>query len=344
MIRATRGLVTIIGLFAVGFAGAQQPASPPAPPGVVTTLPHPADVSQLLPPPPVQPEAPPESISPPARDVPVIIPPMGPKPGLFGSVEVGLLFPHVTNGLVSPVTIQPFGVGDLVTLPAAGLDSIVAPQVTLGYRLCDNLGAILLTYRNLSAEGRELVPNFDFAGDGAVFSRLDINTVGLAYSTQEYPLGALWAMRWEMGAKLSSIYFDFQGQGSMIGQRVSDHFVGAGPAIALDLTRELPRIGLAVYSRAEFAELLGTITQRFAETIGDPLHPDGFGAFDQRGSQAVPMLSLQAGLSWLARPDGRYRLTTGYSFEHYWAVGKVGATTHGDVMAQGLFLRAEFNY
>jgi hypothetical protein len=55
------------------------------------------------------------------------------------------------------------------------------------------------------------------------------------------------------------------------------------------------------------------------------------------------MLAFQAGLSWLARPDARYRLTMGYSFEQYWAVGKVGAN-HGDVQAQGLFMRAEFNY
>jgi hypothetical protein len=267
----------------------------------------------------------------------------GPTPGFFGGVEFGLSFPHVSNGLMSPVTIQPFGVGDTVTLPAAGLDSTTAPQVTLGYRLRDDLGAILLTYRNLSADGRELVTNFDFAGDGVVFSRLDINTVGLAYSTNEHPLGALWAMRWELGAKLSSIYFDSYGQGQVIGQRVSDHFVGAGPAVALDLTREIPRTGLALYSRAAFAELLGTITQHYSETVGDPRQPDGFGGTDQRGSQGVPVLALQTGLSWLARPDGRYRLTAGYSFEHYWAVGKIGPT-HGDVMAQGLFLRAEFNY
>ena len=110
---------------------------------------------------------------------------------LFAGVEIGLLFPHVNNGLIAPVTIQPFGVGDTVTLPAAGLDSAAAPQITLGYRLRDDLGAIILTYRNLSSEGRVYVPNFDFAGDGIVESRLDINTVGLAYSTEEHPLGAL---------------------------------------------------------------------------------------------------------------------------------------------------------
>src|SRR5205085_3579811 len=259
-----------------------------------TTLPHPTDVPPLLPPVTGPPGSPPSvPVSPP--EVPLFCSSCGPQPGLFGGVEIGLLFPHVTNGLAAPVTIQPFGVSDTVVLPAAGLDSTVAPQLTLGYRLRNDLGAILLTYRNLSSEGRELVQNFDFAGDGVVRSRLDINTVGLAYSTHEHPLGALWAMRWELGAKLSSIYFDSQGQGAVIGQRVSDHFVGAGPAVALDLTRELPPTGLAVYTRAEFADLLGRITQRYAETVGDPAQPDGFGGLDRHGSQAVPVLGLQAG-------------------------------------------------
>ncbi|HEY1376119.1 MAG TPA: hypothetical protein VGF55_04965 [Gemmataceae bacterium] len=348
MLRALRGLLTVLGMLTAGIAAAQPPAtpspapvpaSPPAAPGVVTTLPHPADVPPLLPPPPPDPAPVPL----PVPDLACPCPPSGPKPGLFGGVELGILFPHVTNGLAAPVVVRPFGVTDLVMLPAVDLDSTVAPQFTLGYRLRDDLGAILLTYRNLASEGREFVRDFDFAGDGVVFSRLDINTVGLAYSTREQPLGALWGMRWEVGAKLSSIYFDSLGQGLGVGQHVTDHFVGAGPAIALDLTRELPPTGLAVYTRAEFADLWGRVTQHYAEWAGDPRQPVAFGGFDQHQSQGVPMLALQAGLSWLSHPDGRYRLTAGYSFEHYWAVGKVGAT-NGDVMAQGLFLRAEFNY
>jgi hypothetical protein len=346
--RTIRGLVAIGVALSCAVATAQPPgpaaASPAAPPGLPVTAAQPADAPPLLPPP-----------APPIAEVPLVPPPMIPaepsptclpadcRSGFFGTIDLGLVFPHVTNGLAAPVTVRPFGVGDVVTLPAVGLDSTVAPQFIVGYRLRDNLGAILVSYRNLSSEGREIVENFDFAGDGVVRSRLDINTVGLAYSTCENPIGAVWTMRWEVGGKLSSIYFDSEGLGPVIGQHVSDHFLGAGPSIALAMTRELQPTGLALYGRAEFDELLGTITQRYSETVGDPRQPDGFGYFEQHGSQGVPVLGLELGLSWLSRPTGRYRLTAGYSFEHYWAVGKVGATA-GDVMAQGLFLRTEFNY
>jgi hypothetical protein len=347
---AIRGLVPIILVFIGGVALAQpptgsRPATPPAPPGLRPAALQPADAPPLLPPPPP---------SAPIVEVPSVPPPVVPvepqsclpadcRSGFFGTVDLDLVFPHVTNGLSAPVFIRPIGFGDVVVLPSVPLDSTIAPEFKIGYRLRDNLGAILVSYRNLSSEGRDLFTNFDIAGDGFVRSRLDMNTVGLAYSTCENPIGALWSMRWELGAKLSSIYFDSDGQGMVIGQHVSDHFLGAGPSIALDMTRELPPSGLAVYGRAEFAELLGQVTQRYSETVGDPTQPDGFGYFEQHMSQGVPVLGLQLGLSWLSRPTGRYRLTAGYSFEHYWAVGKVG-DTHGDVMAQGLFLRTEFNY
>jgi hypothetical protein len=269
--------------------------------------------------------------------------PAGPRPGWFGSADVGLLFPRVTNGLTAPVLLPRVGIVDTVNLPSAGLDVTVAPSFTVGYRLKDNLGSILLSYHNLTSEGRELILNFDAFGDAQLRSRLDVNTVTLSYAASEHPLGALWAIKWEVGARLGTIFFDSQAQGLLVGQRSSDHFIGAGPMVALDLTRELPAAGLALYSRVEAAELLGHIQQRFAESVGDPAAPFDFGSFEPGGSQGVPMLGIQAGLSWLSRPDGRYRLTAGYQFEHYWGVGKVG-DSHGDVLAQGLFLRGEFNY
>jgi len=68
-----------------------------------------------------------------------------------------------------------------------------------------------------------------------------------------------------------------------------------------------------------------------------------FGGSQQSGSQAAPQLILQAGLSWLSRPDGRYRITCGYQWEQLWGIGNIGAS-RGDVRAQGVFLRSEFNF
>ena len=44
--------------------------------------------------------------------------------------------------------------------PTAGLDGTVAPLFTLGYRLRDDLGSILLSYRNLATEGRDVIGNY----------------------------------------------------------------------------------------------------------------------------------------------------------------------------------------
>lgn len=344
-----RTLTAALAVLTAGIVAAQpQVPTPPVPPKPPEPIASPAPV-EARPPgqlpaemPPIVPPSPVPDIIPPTEG-PCKCPPKGVQVTIFADADFGLLIPHVNNGLWSPVIVQPFGVGDIVTLPAVEQDAAVSFNVTLGYRLNDDLGTILLTYRNLASEGTSFFRNFDFVGDGIVKSRLDINSVGLAYGTREQPLGALWSTRWEIGAKWSSIYFDSQGQGAAIGQHASNYFTGVGPAVALDLARELPPTGLAFFSRAEFTDLIGSVTQRFSETVGDPNRPIGFGYAEEHGSQGVPVLGIQAGLSWLSRPDGHYRLTVGYSYEHWWAVGKVGHST-GDVMAQGIFMRSEFMY
>src|SRR5581483_1682108 len=220
MLRTARGLLTVVGVLAASTAAAQGlpapvPAPPPPPtPGTVTSLPYPSDVP---PPPPPDPAigyqygAPPVPFPPPA-DGPYPGVPCGCKPGWFGSVDLGLMFPHVSQTLASTVVIQPFAVADTIRLPSAGLDTTVAPQFTLGYRLADDRGAVLLSYRNLASEGSGAIDNYDVFGTGLLTSRLDLNTVTLAYSTAENPLGALWGLRWEAGARLGTIYFDSQAQ------------------------------------------------------------------------------------------------------------------------------------
>jgi hypothetical protein len=280
--------------------------------------------------------------------------PGGPRPGFFGAVDLSLLFPHVQHNVTSTVPINysvvfidfpPFAPprpNDTVNLPFAPQDATLAPKFTLGWRFSGERGGVQLTYRNIASEGNDWITNFDAAGDGALRSRLDLNEVGLNYTTSEHPLGALWSMRWEVGARLATIYHDSQGFGEVLGQKTSNFFIGAGPQAALDLTREIPDTGFALFSRLDAADYFGRIEQKFSERLGDPRATYGFGNSEQDGSQAVPFVGVQAGLSWLSH-FGRYRATAGYEFNQWWNTARIG-DSRGYVQAQGLFFRSEYNY
>jgi hypothetical protein len=313
------------------------PAPPPPPANLPTTT--------IPPPPPDQwPAEPPAAF----------VVPSGPRPGFFGAVDFSLLFPHVKHdvGADVPITynvifidfppIAPPRSIDNVNLPFASQDATLAPKFTLGWRFDGDRGAVQLTYRNLASEGNDWISNFDAAGDGALRSRIDLNEVGLNYSTTEHPLGALWGIRWEAGARLATIYHDSQAFGQALGQMSSNFFIGAGPQAALDVTREFPDTGFAFFSRIDAADYLGRIQQKFSERLGDPRNPYGFGFSQQDGSQAVPYVGVQAGFSWLSHL-GRYRVTAGYEFDQWWNTARIG-DSRGYVQAQGLFLRTEYNY
>jgi hypothetical protein len=293
----------------------------------------------------------------PAEPQVVFTVPGGPKPGLFGGIDFSLLFPHVKHDIRGSVPINldrvsidavPLAASSMlrmiddVRLPFAQQDATLAPKFMLGWRFDDGRGAVQVTYRNLATEGAGWLENFDSLGEGALFSRIDLNEVGLNYSTSEQPLGALWAIRWEVGARLATIYHDSRVFGRALGQRTTNYFIGAGPQIALDVTREIPNSGFALYTRIDGAELLGRTEQKFSERLGDPDAPWAFGFSQQDGSQAVPYLGVQAGLSWLSH-FGQYRVTAGYEFNQWWNTGRLG-DSRGYLQAQGLFLRTEFNY
>jgi hypothetical protein len=271
--------------------------------------------------------------------------------GPFAAVDLSLLFPHVKHDLRGVVAQPAFGIAaigfpapimfDEVRPPFAPLDVTGAPKLTLGWRLADGRGAVQTTYRLVASEGCAMSATFDPWGDSCIYSRLNINEVGLNYSTREQPLGALWSLRWEVGARLATIFHDTEAFGPVIGQQTSNYFIGAGPQAALDITREFPSTGLALFSRVDAADYLGRIQQRFRERLGDPVGGT-FGYSERDGSQAVPYLGLQAGLSWLSE-FGHCRLTMGYEFNQWWNTARLD-DSRGWIQAQGLFFRTEFNY
>ena len=62
-------------------------------------------------------------------------------------------------------------------------------------------------------------------------SRLNLNVLDLDYSNRETSLnlGPLWDMKWRVGVRLSSIYYDAKAGNPVVAQRTANDFRGGGP-------------------------------------------------------------------------------------------------------------------
>jgi hypothetical protein len=269
-------------------------------------------------------------------------------PGWFGGIEADLVWPHIKNRLSAPVRLDDFI--DIVHLPTASLDFTGSPKVILGYRFPEGFGEFTASYRSIVSEGARNIENFDFFGDSFLKSRLNVNVIDLDFGSQEIPLGwdrpsSLWDLKFDLGARIAGVFFDSKAEGVFLREHTSNNFFGAGPHLALELQRHLIDYpGLALYARVETAVVIGRIHQRFEESISVDDTPILGGSTSQRGSQAVPILGIQAGLSWTPVHNWRWlRFTGGYTFEQWWGVGDVGGSS-ADLTSQGLFLRTELHF
>jgi hypothetical protein len=344
-----------------GSASATSPRDPGAGgvPEILRSLPQVADApaSLLAPAPPLGP-LPRAAERPYLERDPLLDPTDLPPPGWFFDLEVDPTKAHVKNEISTGVLNPATGNTDTVGLLSATLNWAISPRFDAGYRLPSGFGEFLLSYRFLATEGSELTEGAD--GPARLSSLLDINQVDLDYASSEFSLWPKWEMRWRLGLRYAYVYFDSRADeafeaaaaGSGVFQtRVTNSFVGFGPHAGVDLSRRFGTCGLAFVTKADFALLVGHIRQQFSErttTIG----PDGqplVGALGASDSQGVPVLEVQAGLSW--QPP-RYPCATfflGYRYEYWWEVGMLdslnnGAGTFGEIFDQGVVLRAEFNF
>jgi hypothetical protein len=283
-----------------------------------------------------------------------------PPPGWFAAMELDFVKPHIRNNLANQVTINGFR-PDLVQLPSAPLEWTVAPRFEIGYRFAQGFGEVLFGYRFLTTSSTASLINFDTDGpDGTLKTRLNVNSVNLDYSSREYSLGKYWDMKWLIGAQLGTAYFDSRATGTFLEQHVSNNFVGAGPHAGLSLWRCFCVPGLSLFGHIEGTALLGRIHQSFDEVVPssavspailtDPnlsqLSPNtaiGAATLD-RGSQAIPILRLQTGLSWTPTLEKHFvRFALGYEFERWWFLGQLHDSS-ADLILNGFFVRAEYRY
>jgi hypothetical protein len=322
------------------------PAQPVSPPGLFLDAPPP-----LMPGRPIYPLSAPyqDHNGPLLRRDPLLDRPPSPQPGWFAAMELNVVAPQIKNRLQASVTIsspllQQPGIQEFVPsrvhLPTAELDWTGAPRFELGYRFPEGFGELLLAYRFLVSEGHDTIPNFDFGDQGFLRSRLDLHVVDLDYGSREYSLDPHWDMKWRAGVRLANVFFDSLAEGFFRAEGTSNHFIGAGPHVGLDLYRSLAIDGLGLFIQLEGASVMGQISQGFERIIGDDFVLGG--ATRVHHTQAVPVLNVQAGLSWLPW-HGRTRLALGYEFERWWYLGEA-ADSRAELTRQGIFCRAEFNF
>ena len=260
--------------------------------------------------------------------------------GWFASVDLDLLGAHVNNELVAPVTAGLHT--NNVRLASADLNWTVSPRFEVGYRLGQGAGELLVSYRFLSTDGTATTPAFDALGNaGSLRSRLDMHVVDLDYANQENSLLPWAEMKWRVGVRITSLFFDSEETAPALQQHVSNHFVGAGPHAALELWKPIMDRQVGLFFKIDAAGVLGSVMQTFEETIPDAAGLSTSGITRQSQYMPTVMLNVQAGVSWTPRDN--WRISCGYTYEHWWDATYDG-NSRGDVMTQGVFFRAEWKY
>jgi hypothetical protein len=359
MARNNRGpwlLAAVLAGFGFVAAPGWGQESSSAKPVIVTTLPHPDQIEAAA----ADSELPggmkgpvlPASYCCPLEDCngkllwgdPLLDPPCGPAPGCFADFEVSFVEPRFGNRLIGQV---PFFFGLVtsdVTVPGGALSWTAAPRVEVGYRFGQGCGEVILGYRSVVSETCDCDCELPPVRALELQSRLNLNVVDLDYGNHEYALGPGWDMKWRLGVRFADFFYDSTLNGLFLEQRVSNQFIGAGPRVQLELWRRFHSFPVGLYARVEAAALLGRVSQDFEQTFKFLDVPILGGAASQSGSQAVPVIRTQAGLTWSpGRFHDRLRLAGGYDFEQWWYLGRVDFS-RGDLYLQGLFVRAEWAY
>jgi hypothetical protein len=350
--------------FAAPAATGTAPQSQPAAwePAILKSLPQVPDVpgSMFAPAPRPGPQ-PPDAERPYFQPDAVIDPPPLPPPGWFFNLEVDPTGAHVKNQISATVTNPATGNADVVNLPSADLNWSISPKFELGYTLPSGFGEFLLAYRFLATDGSEASHGAD--GSARLSSLLDINELSLDYASREISLWRLapdWDMRWWLGLRYAYVYFDSRseeafdaaaaGSGVFL-SRVTNGFWGIGPHAGVEVAKHCGSTGLAMVAKADYSLLIGRVRQQFFEhttTLGANGQPL-VGTLSASDSQGVPVLEVQAGLSWQPPRCPRTKLFVGYRYEYWWEVGRLDTISVGngalaDVIDQGVVLRAEFNF
>jgi hypothetical protein len=318
-----------------------RPIPVPPPTAPVPVVP-PGPLAPVPPPPPPAPLFPPD----PSKDGwwPIGLPSL--DDALFFDAQILVTRPSLNNRL-APDTPLVSGTTHLV--PSTNLSWTVSPTFELGYRLPDSQGLFALNYRFLVSEGTgtQTVGAESFA----VRTRLNANIVDIDYGTTPYSPLPRYDISWRLGARVADIFFDSAAVNPLHQLQSSNDYFGAGPHGRFEVERHIIALpGLSLFGRLDGAVLIGQVSQHHREilTTGDTT-TDVF--LIQRRTQSVPILNLQAGISYIPPFLKNVVFTTGYEWERYWALGRIGVSadgslprSHAELTSQGWFLRGQIDF
>jgi hypothetical protein len=162
-------------------------------------------------------------------------------------------------------------------------------------------------------------------------------------------------MRWMLGLRLATVYFDSRATlvtapadvGVLSQQRVSNYFWGGGPRVALELAQRLEGTWLGILLRVDADALLGRVNQNFSETFTSALPggPTQFSGSQIAGGTSAPVVNLQLGINWMPPFWPETHFFVGYQGEHWWNVGRQGdLDNHGELIDQGIVLRGSVEF
>jgi Legionella pneumophila major outer membrane protein precursor len=337
------------------------PASPPSSaPTLGQPQPLPSVAAPTNPSPPLSPPnaavypPPPPPPPPPAPTAPPLYQPHDPGPNGWGpyngssaeptfllNAEIQLLQPHLTNNLTHTVTLSD-GTTTTVAIPGASLNFTASPEFEIGYRLSESLGEFLLGYRFLGSSGTASLS--DAPLNSSVKTRLSVNVVDFDYSTTRYSPVPRWDMKWWVGLRYASAFFDNQQTNAFQNIHASNDFSGAGPHAGLEVQRHIgPLPSFAVFARLDGATLIGPLKQRFSQSQLDGAGNLLAGESDERRTQTVPTINIRAGASYSPPKWETFRFSAGYQFEQWWSLGQLG-DSRGELSSHGGFLRMELDF
>jgi hypothetical protein len=360
MIAKARSLLVAALFLLPAAAFAQPPTLPPAPVPVAPPGPPPAPPT-LQPPQSVQPAQPSPYSLPPVQPSPQVMPGPAPSTGLadpgrngwpiygapsdyptfFVGLDVDILKPTYKNHLQGTVTF-PDGTTDTLDVPNVPLGWTGSPTFQFGYKLPDSCGEFLIGYRFITSQGTQN-ENTDF-GDAFVKSRLSVNVIDFDYNTARYSPGPRWDLRWTIGARIATVFYDTSIDNTAVFESASSYFYGAGPHAGFELERKLPVFpSFGFFVKGDAAVLIGSIKQQFTETVTDASGNTFGGSTWQRKTQSVETVNVQAGISYTPPNFECLKFMLGYEFEYWFSVGRSNQS-QGDLQTQGVFLRGQFDF